>query len=85
MGINEENISHIFSQFYRAKDVNRSITGLGLGLYITKEIIERHGGRIWVESEPRMGSTFFFVLPLKKRSSVNGHLQKKEEEKVLKL
>ncbi|WP_431199113.1 ATP-binding protein [Mucilaginibacter sp. P25] len=58
MGINEENISHIFSQFYRAKDVNSSITGLGLGLYITKEIIERHGGRIWVESEARMGSTF---------------------------
>ncbi len=82
MGINKENISHIFSQFYRAKDVNRSITGLGLGLYITKEIIERHGGRIWVESEPRMGSTFFFVLPLKKRSNVNGHFRKKEEERV---
>ncbi|SDG58894.1 PAS domain S-box protein [Mucilaginibacter gossypii] len=82
MGINEENISHIFSQFYRAKDVNSSITGLGLGLYITKEIIERHGGRIWVESEARMGSTFFFVLPLKKRNSVNSHLRKKEEERV---
>ncbi|QEM07790.1 PAS domain S-box protein [Mucilaginibacter rubeus] len=82
IGINEENISHIFSQFYRAKDVNSSITGLGLGLYITKEIIERHGGRIWVESEARMGSTFFFVLPLKKRNSVNSHLRKKEEERV---
>ncbi|MFS2186593.1 PAS domain S-box protein [Mucilaginibacter sp. Mucisp84] len=81
MGINEENISHIFSQFYRAKDVNRSITGLGLGLYITKEIIERHGGRIWVESEPRMGSTFFFVLPLKKLSSINARLHKNGEER----
>lgn len=81
MGINKENISHIFSQFYRAKDVNRSITGLGLGLYITKEIIERHGGRIWVESEPRMGSTFFFVLPLKKRSNINGRLHKNGEER----
>ncbi|MFB0493899.1 PAS domain S-box-containing protein [Mucilaginibacter sp. OAE612] len=81
MGINEENISHIFSQFYRAKDVNRSITGLGLGLYITKEIIERHGGRIWVESEPRKGSTFSFVLPLKKRNSINGGLHKNGEER----
>ena len=81
MGINEENISHIFSQFYRAKDVNRSITGLGLGLYITKEIIERHGGRIWVESEPRMGSTFSFVLPLKKLSSINARLHKNGEER----
>ncbi|WEA03593.1 PAS domain S-box protein [Mucilaginibacter sp. SJ] len=81
MGINKENISHIFSQFYRAKDVNRSITGLGLGLYITKEIIERHGGRIWVESEPRMGSTFSFVLPLKKRSSINARLHKNGEER----
>jgi PAS domain S-box-containing protein len=67
MGISKENINHIFSQFYRAKDLNRSITGLGLGLYITKEIIERHGGRIWVESEPRMGSTFFFTIPLKNK------------------
>lgn len=81
MGINEENISHIFSQFYRAKDVNRSITGLGLGLYITKEIIERHGGRIWVESEPRKGSTFSFVLPLKKLSSINARLHKNGEER----
>ena len=69
MGINKENISHIFSQFYRAKGLDRNISGLGLGLYITKEIIERHGGRIWAESEPWMGATFSFALPLKNKNS----------------
>ncbi|TBO40455.1 sensor histidine kinase [Pedobacter kyonggii] len=55
---------HIFSQFYRVREKDRNISGLGLGLYITKEIIERHGGRIWVESEPGRGAAFKFAVPV---------------------
>jgi len=82
MGINKENINHIFSQFYRAKGINRSITGLGLGLYITKEIIERHGGRIWVESEPWVGSTFSFALPVKTKGNMYTEYHENGEERL---
>lgn len=63
-GISEENQRHIFSQFYQAKESKDGSAGLGLGLFISKDIIERHGGRIWVESEPGNGATFKFSLPL---------------------
>lgn len=63
MGIPKERQSRIFNRFERAVSAN-NISGLGLGLYITKEILNRHGGRIWVESEPGKGATFIFELPL---------------------
>jgi PAS domain S-box-containing protein len=63
-GISEENQRHIFSQFYQARDNKDGSSGLGLGLFISKDIIERHGGEIWVESEPGKGATFNFSLPL---------------------
>jgi PAS domain S-box-containing protein len=62
-GISKESQAHIFSQFYRVRDRDRHISGLGLGLYITGEIIERHGGHIWVESEPGKGASFLFSIP----------------------
>lgn len=62
-GISKENQSQIFTQFYRIRGGDRHISGLGLGLYITKEIIERHGGRIWVDSEHGKGASFIFALP----------------------
>lgn len=62
-GISKENQAHIFSQFYRVRDRDRHISGLGLGLYITREIIERHNGKIWVESEPEKGASFKFTVP----------------------
>jgi signal transduction histidine kinase len=62
-GISKENQAHIFTQFYRVRDRDRHISGLGLGLYITREIVERHGGRIWVESEPGKGASFIFAVP----------------------
>jgi len=63
IGIPEEVRQHLFERFYRAKDTAR-VGGTGLGLYISKQIIEAHGGRIWVESKVGEGSTFSFTLPL---------------------
>ncbi|WP_412467955.1 PAS domain S-box protein [Pedobacter sp. KLB.chiD] len=63
-GISEENQRYIFGQFYQAKEHRDSSSGLGLGLFISKDIIERHGGEIWVESRPGEGATFNFSLPL---------------------
>jgi len=64
MGIPREEQSNIFERFYRTRDTSFTITGFGLGLYICKDIIRRHNGKIWVESEKK-GSAFYFSLPLK--------------------
>jgi two-component system phosphate regulon sensor histidine kinase PhoR len=62
-GISEENLSRIFERFYKA-DRARAGEGAGLGLSIARHIIEAHGGRIWAESAPGQGSTFYFTLPI---------------------
>ncbi|MXV16660.1 sensor histidine kinase [Hufsiella ginkgonis] len=62
-GISRENQAYIFTQFYRVTNDEHHVSGLGLGLYITREIIKRHGGRIWVESEPGNGASFIFAVP----------------------
>lgn len=65
IGIPEEDQSRLFKRFARASNVgSRRFSGMGLGLSISKEIVELHGGRIWVESRREQGSTFHFVLPL---------------------
>lgn len=66
IGIPKEKQSQIFERFYRAGDENKMAQGLGLGLYIAKEIIKREGGEIWVESQEGKGSTFVFTLPISK-------------------
>lgn len=63
IGIAPEDLPHIFDRFYRVGHV-RKAEGTGLGLFITKRLVEAHGGRIWVESEVGKGSTFNFTLPL---------------------
>jgi len=66
MGIAARDIDHIFDRFYRADtDASHTIGGAGLGLFLCKRIVEAHGGRIWVESQPGEGSTFGFSLPLR--------------------
>jgi signal transduction histidine kinase len=67
IGIPPEFLPHIFAQFYRIPGVepqNGERAGLGLGLYISRKIVERHGGRLEVQSIPGTGSTFTIVLPL---------------------
>lgn len=61
-GISEDDREHLFERFWQAKHGRRG--GAGLGLAITKGIIEAHGGRIWVDSVPGQGSTFHFTLPV---------------------
>lgn len=62
-GIEEKDIHKIFNRFERAASRNDP-TGLGLGLYIAREIVGAHGGRIWVESNVGQGTTFFISIPL---------------------
>jgi signal transduction histidine kinase len=65
VGIPQNQLDAIFGLFYQAEDpVSRRTGGMGLGLYISQEIITRHGGRIWAESTPNEGSTFSISLPL---------------------
>lgn len=64
-GISREMQDVIFDRFFQADDTKRQEhSGLGLGLYISKEIIKNHGGELWVDSEVGKGSTFTFTLPL---------------------
>jgi len=63
-GIESEQMVNIFTRFFRVESLASHISGLGIGLFITKEIVERHKGRIWVESEHGKGSEFSFSLPL---------------------
>jgi signal transduction histidine kinase len=63
-GISAEHQAKLFDRFYRVRnEANTKVDGLGLGLYISSEIVKQHGGRMWVESEVGKGSTFYFFLP----------------------
>ena len=65
IGISPKDQARLFTKFYRADDPDvREQPGTGLGLAITKNLVEMHGGRIWVKSELGEGSTFFFTVPI---------------------
>lgn len=68
IGINKEDQEHLFQKFYQVgrfdPDNPQEQQGSGLGLYISKNIIELHGGKMWLESEKGKGATFYFSLPL---------------------
>jgi signal transduction histidine kinase len=61
-GMTPEQLSHAFDRFWQSSRTDRQ--GAGLGLAITKGIVEAHGGRVWAESAPDSGSTFYFTLPI---------------------
>jgi signal transduction histidine kinase len=63
VGIAANKLKQIFSRFYRIEGANPNISGLGIGLYLSHEIITRHKGRIWAESELGVGSSFWISLP----------------------
>lgn len=62
MGVPKEDLSRLFDRFWQATGTERR--GAGLGLSIVKGIVEAHGGRVWVESEVGVGTTFYFTLPV---------------------
>lgn len=65
MGIKAEDIPRLFDRYYRVENEDMQlISGFGIGLYLSAEIILHHNGNIWVESEPGLGSTFYFSLPI---------------------
>jgi PAS domain S-box-containing protein len=64
-GMKQEDLPKLFRQFQQLNSSNRKTGGTGLGLAISKDIIEKHGGKIWVESEPGKGTTMHFLLPIK--------------------
>jgi len=66
IGISAEDQAKIFGPFQRLEDsAAAGVKGLGLGLLVCRRLVEAHGGRIWLESEPGEGTTFFFTLPLR--------------------
>ncbi len=65
IGIHAENIDKIFDRFYRVSELSAEFSGLGIGLFISAEIVKQHGGRIWAESVEGRGSTFYFTLPIR--------------------
>lgn len=65
MGIAPDDLPHVFERFFHSSQPEASrLAGLGLGLWLSAQIVTAHGGRIWVQSGPGQGSTFFFALPL---------------------
>jgi signal transduction histidine kinase len=64
IGMSAEQQALVFEKYYRVNPAYNAVKGLGIGLYLVRNIIELQGGRIWVESRPQEGSKFFFTLPL---------------------
>jgi len=68
LGIPAEEQGRVFTKFFRSNNVmKRETEGTGLGLYISKNIVEAHGGQIWFNSELNKGTTFFFTIPIKEQ------------------
>ena len=84
-GISKESLPEIFDKFYRVTDNEnvRDIEGSGLGLSLVKEIVELHGGLVWVESQIGKGSTFYFSIPVTNEFDDDSFIRKVENEYVI--
>lgn len=86
IGISEEDQKHLFEKFFQAGrfDPNnpQEQQGSGLGLYISRNIIELHGGKMWLQSEKGEGSTFYFSLPLEYKEIKQSEMLHATEEKL---
>ena len=70
IGVSPEYFDHIFERFYRVRNIaSRQYSGIGMGLFVAKAIVEAHGGRIGFSSNQSIGSTFYFTLPRVPRTS----------------
>jgi signal transduction histidine kinase len=79
IGIPTDELNQVFERFHRGRQVSSTnYGGLGLGLYITKQIVDRHGGSIWVESKEGSGTTFYFSLPVERVAAVEPVPQQRE-------
>ncbi|MFQ5611420.1 MAG: ATP-binding protein [Anaerolineae bacterium] len=82
-GIPESSLDTIFERFRQVDGTTtRRAGGTGLGLTITRHLVEMHGGEIWVESEQGKGSTFFFSIPIEKQAEIKGGVAMVEEGAV---
>ncbi len=68
IGIPAHELPLIFERFHRASNLDQAMSGLGLGLYLVKELVARHEGRVWVESVEGQGSIFYVLLPLQRKA-----------------
>jgi len=64
IGVSTKDMGHLFERFYRANLDTHKFTGLGIGLFVSKQIIKGHEGRVWAESQEGKGSTFYFSVPI---------------------
>jgi len=74
IGISKEQQEKIFDKFYRVEENSNRFNGLGIGLYICSEIINRHGGKIGVNSVPDEGSEFYFIIPITEEEIVKNQI-----------
>ncbi|MCH8206291.1 MAG: response regulator [Chloroflexi bacterium] len=73
VGISRDDLPRLFGKFFRVDNSStREVDGIGLGLFITRRIVEAHGGTIWVESEGKKGSTFSFTIPMARVEGLPG-------------
>lgn len=68
IGMTPEQMAQVFNKFYRVNTSETAPEGTGLGMTIVKHIVEAHGGRIWLESEPGKGTKVIFTIPIKKKN-----------------